>query len=125
MTRRQLQRRFQARLVGDERGFTLLETIIAITVIFGSLTTLAYAATASLHYQDIARQRQSANGLAAQIMEEVRGLAYTKITSGLSSTDLTGDSNIVSCSGVYRFLSCTAGSEPGAGEKIVSSAGLT
>ncbi len=124
MTRKMLKRRLRAK-TSDERGFTLLETIIAITVIFGSLTTLAYAATASLHYQDIARQRQSANGVAAQIMEEVRGLAYTKITAGLSSTDLTGDSNIVSCSGVYRFLACTAGSEPGAGEKIVSSAGLT
>jgi type II secretory pathway pseudopilin PulG len=108
-----------------QRGFTLIETVIAITVIFGELTALAYTVTASLSYQDIARQRQAANGIANKIMEDIRGLAYDKITAGLLSTDLSGDPNIVSCSGVSRFLSCSPGSEPGSGENIVTGPGLT
>jgi type II secretory pathway pseudopilin PulG len=116
--------RLTSRVRGDS-GFTLVETIIAITVIFGSLTALAYTATASFRYQDVARQRQTADGVADKVMEEIRGLAYDKVVAGLSSTDLTGDANIVSCSGTYRFLSCSAGTEPGSGEKIVNSAGLT
>ena len=123
MIRSQLARRLRA-LGTDERGFTLLETIIAITVIFGSMVVLAYAALASLNYQDVAKQRQGADAVSSKVMEEVRGLAYDKITAGLLSTDLSGDANIVSCSGTYRFLSCTAGSTPGSGEKIVNSPGL-
>jgi type II secretory pathway pseudopilin PulG len=117
-------------LRSDERGFTLAESIIAITVIFASLVSLAYAATASLHYQDIARQRQGADGVASKVMEEIRGLAYDKVTSGLLATDLAGDANIVTgcagdVAGVYRFLSCAHGTEPGSGEKLVISPGLT
>ena len=123
--RRILRARLRGRL-GDERGFTLLETIIAVTVMFGSLLALAYTATIGFGYQSLARQKQTANGLANQVMEEIRGLAYSKITSGMLSTDLTGDSNIVSCSGVSRFLSCTASaSVPGQGEMIVSAPALT
>jgi type II secretory pathway pseudopilin PulG len=125
MRRATLFRRLRARAARGESGFTLIETVIAITVIFGSLTALAYTATASFHYQDVARQRQTANGVAAKVMEEIRGLAYDKVVAGLLNTDLAGDSNIVSCSGVYRFLSCTAGTEPGSGEKIINNAGLT
>lgn len=110
----------------DERGFTLLETIIAVTVMFGSLLALAYTATIGFGYQGLARQRQTANGLANQVMEQVRGLAFSKVQAGLLSTDLSGDSNIVSCSGgVSRFLSCASGSTPGSGEKIVTTAGLS
>lgn len=109
----------------DERGFTLLETVIAVTVMFGSLLALAYTATIGFGYQGLARQRQTANGLANQVMEQVRGLAYSKIQAGLLSTDLSGDANIVSCSGVNRFLSCSANpSIPGSAEKVVTSAGL-
>jgi type II secretory pathway pseudopilin PulG len=118
--------RLAARLRHDERGFSLVETVIAAGVIFASLLTLAFTATAGFGYQGLARHRQAATGLANQVMEEVRGLAYEKIEAGLSSTDLAGDPNIVSCSGTYRFLSCTADpDEPGSGEAIVHSAGLS
>ncbi len=127
---RKLAVRLRARLHPDERGFTMLETIIAITVIFAALVALAFVTTSSLHYQDIARQRQAADGIATQVMEEIRGLAYDKVTAGLLSTDLSGDSNVVTgCAGdpagVYRFLSCAKGSQPGSGEKLIVSPGLT
>ena len=113
-----LHARLRARLSSDERGFTIIESVIAITVIFASLTALAYTATIGFKAMAYSRERITADGVANQIMEEIRGLAYSKIQSGLSSTDLGGDANIVSCSGVYRFESCS-------GEKIISSTGLS
>ncbi len=118
-------RRVRARL-RDERGFSLLETVIAVTVIFGSLLALAYTASVGFGYQGLSRQRQAANGIANEVMEQIRGLAYEHIEAGLSSTDLTGDANIVTCGGVNRFISCTADPDvPGSGEMIVSSPGLS
>ncbi|MFB3737395.1 MAG: prepilin-type N-terminal cleavage/methylation domain-containing protein [Candidatus Velamenicoccus archaeovorus] len=112
----------------DERGFTLLEVMIAISIIFASLLALAYTATIGFTYESLARQKQTATGIADQVMEEVRGLAWEKITQGLSSSDLTGDPRLVTgCSGdpagTYRFLSCTPDtSVPGQAEKVVADA---
>jgi hypothetical protein len=116
------------RLRSDERGFSLLETVIAVTVIFGSLLTLSYAATIGFQYESLARQKQTATGIADQIMEQTRGLAWDRITAGHLSSDLAGDPNLVtSCSGdaagVYRLLSCTAQTgRPGSGERVVAGA---
>ncbi len=101
----------------DERGVTLLETIIAVTVVFGSLLMLAYTATIGFTYTALARERQSATGLANQIMEQVRGLATDRFVDGLSSSDLSGDPNIVLCGSEYRFKTCT-------GDLIVHTPGL-
>lgn len=110
----------------DERGFSLLETIFAVTVMFSALVALAYTASLGFGYQSLARHRQAATGIANEVMEGVRGLAYEHVTNGLLSTDLTGDSNIVDCTGTMRFISCTPDAAiPGSGEKIVSGPGLT
>ena len=120
--------RFHARVHDDERGFSLLETVIAITVIFGALLTLSYAATFGFQYESLARQKQTATGIADQIMEQTRGLAWDRITAGHLSSDLTADPNLVtSCAGdaagVYRLLSCTAQTgRPGSGERVVAGA---
>ena len=113
MTRRTLIRRIRARLDG-ERGFTILETVIAIMVVFASLTALAYTASIGFRYVGYGRDRIQATGVANRVMEDIRGLAYTKITNGIPSNELSSDSRIVSCSGTYRFETCS-------GEKIVSS----
>jgi type II secretory pathway pseudopilin PulG len=118
--------RVRARL-HDERGFSLIETVIAIGIVFASLVTLSFTATVGFGYESLARQRQSATSLANGTMEQARGLAYAKIQTGMSTSDLTGDTNIVTgCAGdpvgTYRFLSCTPGSVPGSGEKIVHNA---
>ena len=126
--RRSGARGILCRLCSDERGFSLLETVIAVTVIFGSLLTLSYAATIGFQYESLARQKQTATGIADQIMEQTRGLAWDRITAGHLSSDLAGDPNLVtSCSGdaagVYRLLSCTAQTgRPGSGERVVAGA---
>jgi type II secretory pathway pseudopilin PulG len=127
MTRLTLERRLRA-LAGEDRGFTLVETVFAITVIFGSLLALAYTATIGFAYGDLARQKTAGTGVANQIMEEIRGLAYDTLGKGMLPSDLTAeaaDANglIKGCGSpiVYRYVSCAAGSTPGSGEKIVSS----
>ncbi|MEW6059940.1 MAG: type II secretion system protein [Actinomycetota bacterium] len=80
----------------DEHGFSLIETVIAIGVMFVALVTLAYAATAGFGYQALARERQAANGIADKTMEEIRGLAYGSIQKGLAGADLADDPNLVS-----------------------------
>jgi type II secretory pathway pseudopilin PulG len=113
MSRRNLIRRISARLHG-ERGFTILETVIALMVVFASLTALAYTASNGFRFIGYGRDRIQATGIANRVMEDIRGLAYTKITGGIPTSELTSDSRIVDCSGEYRFQSC-------AGEEIVSS----
>jgi type II secretory pathway pseudopilin PulG len=102
----------------DEGGFSLLETVIAIGIIFGSLLTLALSTTTGLKYFGVGRERQAANQIANQLMEQTRGLAYHKITRGMQTSSLSTDPNLVtSCAGdavgTYRYLSC-------AGDKILS-----
>jgi type II secretory pathway pseudopilin PulG len=106
-----LARRLRSRLHG-ERGFTIVETVVAMVVIFGSLTALAYTATIGFRYIAFGRDRIQATGYANEIMESVRALPYTAVTNGLDTAEYATDSNIVSCSGEYRFLSCT-------GQKLV------
>lgn len=101
------------RLRRGEGGFSLMETVVALGVLFISLLVLAR--TAAVGFTDIAmsRQRQQANQLANQILEQVRGLTYARVGQGLETSDLSGDSNIVTCSGVRYYLNCPA-SDPDA-----------
>ncbi|MFL5799122.1 MAG: hypothetical protein ACJ77A_14480 [Actinomycetota bacterium] len=134
--------RILARLHDDERGFTLLESLLAITVILGSVLSLAYSAIVGFSYEDLARQKQTATGIADQVMEQVRGLAWDRVTTGHLAADLgatrsdlsvtTPDTGylVTGCAGdavgAYRLFQCptavTASSQPGSGEKVVASA---
>ncbi len=122
MTRASLDRRFRA-LRDDERGFTIVETMVAITVIFAAMVAMMYTATIGFKSMSFARERVTANGIADRIMEEIRGQAYSRIQTGMLTSDLAGDTNIKNCGGtpvVYRFESCSAPT----GEKIVNSSGV-
>ncbi len=122
MTRGTLARRCKA-LKDGEGGFTIVESMIAITLLFAAIVAMMYTATIGFKSIAFSRERVTANGIANRIMEEIRGQAYARIQTGLNSSDLTGDPNIKSCGGspvVYRFESCSAPT----GEKIVHSSGV-
>jgi len=106
------------RLRREDTGFTLVETVVALLILFVLLLALETAATAGFRYVGYARERQAGGQIANQVMEGIRGLAYSKITSGLDIGSLATDPNLVTgCPsdpvGYYRFLSCS-------GEHVIS-----
>jgi type II secretory pathway pseudopilin PulG len=128
MTRRQRYRRYRARLHRDERGFTIVETVVAITVIFGSLTALAYTATIGFRYVAIARERQAATGVSNQVIEGVRALAWDRFKLGLRTADVVAEAadpagNIKQCGGVY-YRTKTCSPLPNAQQRIIHTPNL-
>jgi len=110
--------RCRAKFRREDAGFTLVETVVALLILFVLLLALETAATAGFRYVGYARERQAGGQIANQVMEEIRGLAYSKITSGLGNGSLATDPNLVTgCPsdpvGYYRFLNCT-------GEHVIS-----
>jgi type II secretory pathway pseudopilin PulG len=112
----------RARAHRDERGFTMLETVIALGIITSALVSLAYTATSGFRYVAFAREKQAADQIANQKSEEVRGLAYSKIKQGLKTENLATDPYVASCSGVYKLQ--LPGTSSCTGEKVVSTSGL-
>jgi len=104
-------------------GFSLVETVVAIGTIFVSLTALAYTGTSGFRYIALARERQAANQIADKLMENTRGLAFSKIQDGLLTSELSASDPylVTNCAGdsgvVYRFKTCS-------GEKVVMKNGL-
>jgi type II secretory pathway pseudopilin PulG len=93
------------RIQREEHGFSLLEMVVAMGVIFISMTVLAATALVGFRGSQTARQRQTATALADKLVEQVRALPFAAVKEGLKDSDLSGD--IVSCSGIYRYQSCS------------------
>ena len=84
----------------DERGFSLVETVNAITIIFGSLITLAMSASTGFRYVGIGRGEQAADQIANQLREQMRGLVGDLCEHGLQASDLAADPYLVTSCGV-------------------------
>src|SRR5438270_4042652 len=76
------------RRLRTEGGFTLIELMAALGVILVAMVALAYTATIGFTDIGFARQRQGANELADQTMEQIRALPFTTMAKGLDNTDL-------------------------------------
>jgi prepilin-type N-terminal cleavage/methylation domain-containing protein len=84
--------------LGPENGFTLIEVMVAMGIMLVALLALAYTATIGFSDIALARQRQGANGLADQAIEQLRALPFDKLQHALDNADLAagGDSAITS-----------------------------
>jgi hypothetical protein len=80
----------------SEEGFSITEATAAMGVILVGFMAMAYTSTIGFKYIGLARQRQSATGLANQVMEQIRALPFDTLKRGLGNTDLqtTTDPNI-------------------------------
>ena len=108
----------------DQEGISLIELMVALTILFIALLALARTATVAFTDVAVARQRQTGAQLANRLLEEVRGLPYDTVLNGLDDSDLSGDpANIVNCGGTdWYYLACPA-EDPDA-EEIVHTPGL-
>jgi len=73
----------------NERGFTLLETAVALLLLAYSLTGLAALAKSSIQTNAQARYYSKAAHLAQQKMEDLRAGGYAALTSSVANEALT------------------------------------
>ena len=88
-------RRLRARTAGelrpDEDGFTIVEVMVALTIMFVALLSLVYTITNSFQHIALARQRQEAHAVADRYLERIRALPYDTVKLGMRTADLVAD----------------------------------
>ena len=119
-TLRDLSERIRARrrsLARAQQGFTLIEVMVAVLLIMIVLVPMSYVMTSALATGGCAQQRNAANSLVNQVLEQVRALAYTTVAAGDTTNDstLSGDAHITVASGVYTYT--------GTGENMPTNSG--
>jgi len=78
----------------NQSGFTLVETLVATTILAIALTSLAQLFAISVQNNLVARNSSFATILAMQKMEQLRGLTYGFDTLGLPITDTSTDTAV-------------------------------
>jgi prepilin-type N-terminal cleavage/methylation domain-containing protein len=73
----------------SERGFTLLETTVALLILAYALTGLAALTSSNVRTNAQARYYSAAGALAQQKMEDLRAVGYTAAASSTSAESLT------------------------------------
>jgi type II secretory pathway pseudopilin PulG len=88
----------------QDAGFSLIEPIVAAFIVAVVALATVSLLVHSAETLSTSRQRQAAAALATQALEQLRGLPYTTVVSGLRNDDLAGDSDITVVSGVPRLV---------------------
>ena len=79
----------------NDRGFSLVETLVATTIMTVGLASLAQLFLISTKANQSARLTTNASVLAQQKMEQLRGLTWGFDTIGLPLSDTTSDLTVV------------------------------
>src|SRR3954447_21222934 len=83
-----------ARLRMDERGFTLIELLVAMLIlVVGLMGAVALIDSANARTA-VNAQRESANGLVREVLEDARSVPYAKLTPGGVVTQLQSISGL-------------------------------
>ena len=85
----------QASSASDD-GFTLIELVVALSVIFAVMSSMIFLFVGSLKTVSQAKQRQTATALATQTLERMRALPYDTIKIGVKkgTASFTADPDI-------------------------------
>lgn len=104
-----------------EDGFTLVEVVVAVTIIGGAMLTILAATTSGFAFQDMARQRQTATALANEVLEQMRALPYSEVSLGVKSASVP---HAVACRrNISRLYSCAPNADfKGSSEPILVNA---
>ena len=96
---------WRQRRAARQDGFTLVEVVVASFVIMTTLLAMAPVVSGALARSGCSRQRDAANSLANQLLEEVRSVSYSTVASGADTNDttFTTDSNVSISGGVYTY----------------------
>jgi type II secretory pathway pseudopilin PulG len=82
------------RLNASDEGFTLIELSVAMFVTLLVVSSLAAAFLGSIKGISLSKQRQAATGIATATMEQFRAIDYATLSSGMSCSDLSGDTRV-------------------------------
>ena len=88
-------RRTEARRAKAEAGFSLVETLVATTMLAVALTALAELLVISVRNNAVAKNGTFTSVLAAQKMEQLRSLTYGFDVLGLPVSDTTTDTAVI------------------------------
>jgi len=87
--------RVRPRLLAREEGFSILESVLALGVIFSVLVGLAGVVDVGVRGVVLSRQRVGATTIANNVLEQARGRAYAEVGHDFDDDPtLTSDSNI-------------------------------
>jgi type II secretory pathway pseudopilin PulG len=80
-----------------ERGFSLVEALIATSLLAGAIVTLAQLVGAAAHSGSAARARAATTWMAEQKMEQLRALPWAAIAAARDEIDYLDESGNVRC----------------------------
>lgn len=72
-----------------------MELVVASTVMMTALTSMAFVTTSAFGDIAMARERQSANALLDEAIEQLRALPYDTVSLGMRTSDLAGDPRVI------------------------------
>jgi len=72
-----------------------MELVVASTVMMTALTSMAYVTTSAFSDIAMAKERQTANALLDQAIEQLRALPYDTVSLGMRTSDLAGDPRVI------------------------------
>ena len=87
----------------DERGFTLMENVMAMTLLFGVLLALLGALGSAANGITNGRQRTVATSLGKQAIETLQGSSYADVAMNLTSSGLSTDPRIIGAGATRTF----------------------
>lgn len=105
-----------------EAGFTLIEVVIAISLIGAAMLTVLAAATSGFGYQDMARQRQTAVGVGNRVIEELRARPFAELRTGITPINASAPPpHAIRCRKVWKLVGCDpVAGFAGAGEPLLN-----